>query len=207
MTECGEYWGGVPKGRADPALVQAGRLGEHGVRHGPALFEEEDDELVGGGQSSAAGPGATVGTFSGKEDRWMLGTPGAVAGGEVLEGGGFQAGEAGMPQPDGEFVAGRETAELGRPGGHWRSQGFGSQCVVPGPVPFVRTEGEAVHDLVGDGDAGGVGTGVEFGADGQSGAGTGDADGADHDLMAGQGPAAPVDADLGIQPVFYLVPL
>lgn len=115
MTECGEYGGGVPKGRADPALAQAGRLGEHGVRHGPALFEEEDDELVGGGQSSAAGTGVTVGTFPGKEDRWMPGTPGAVAGGEIIESDGFQAGEAGMPQPDGELVAGRETVPMDMP--------------------------------------------------------------------------------------------
>ena len=55
-------------------------------------------------------------------------------------------------------------------------------------------------------DAGGVGAGVEVGADGQPGGGAGGADQVDDDLVAGQGPAAPVQGDLGEQPVLDLVP-
>ena len=56
-------------------------------------------------------------------------------------------------------------------------------------------------------DAGGVGAGVEVGADGEPGRGGGGADQVDDDLVAGQRPAAPVHGDLGEQPVLDLVPL
>ncbi len=81
--------------------------------------------MVGGREPPGAGAGTAVGAFPGEQDRWMLGAIVAVAGDEVVEGGGLQSGEAGVPQPGGKFAADREAAELGGPyWGRW-SEGVG----------------------------------------------------------------------------------
>ena len=72
-------------------------------------------------------------------------------------------------------------------------------------MEVVAGDGEGVDLLLRVSDAGGVGAGVEFGADGQPGRGAGGADQVDDDLVAGQGPAPPVQGDLREQPVFDLV--
>lgn len=71
--------------------------------------------MVGGGEPSGAGAGTAVGAFPGEQDRWVLGAVVAVAGDEVVEGRGFQSGEAGVPQPGGEIAADGETSELAVP--------------------------------------------------------------------------------------------
>jgi hypothetical protein len=72
-------------------------------------------------------------------------------------------------------------------------------------VEVVAGDREGVDLLVGVFDADGVGTGVEFGADGEPGGGAGRTDQVEDDLVAGQGSATPVEGDLGEQPVFDLV--
>src|SRR5512132_3056500 len=83
--------------------------------------------------------------------------------------------------------------------------------VVPLAVEVVPLQdagaGEGLHVPVGDLDAGGVGGGVQVGADGQTGVGGGRGDRFDDDFVAGQGPAAPVHGDEREQPVLDLVPL
>ena len=72
-------------------------------------------------------------------------------------------------------------------------------------MEVVAGEREYVDLLFRVADAGGVGTGVEFGAHGEPGGGMGGADQVDDDLVAGQRTTPPVQGDLGEQPVFDLV--
>ena len=81
------------------------------------------------------------------------------------------------------------------------------QAVIPVAVEVVAGDGQGGHVLVADLDAGRVGAGVEFGADGEPGAGGGAGDEVDDDFVAGQRSAAPVHRDLAEEPVLDLVPL
>jgi hypothetical protein len=86
-------------------------------------------------------PGPAVGAFPGQEDRRVLGTPGSVADSEIVEGGGFESGEAGVPQPGGELVPGGKAPQPGAGRGWFGSERFGAQRVVPRAVPLVRRMG------------------------------------------------------------------
>ena len=66
VAECGEDGGGIPERRTDPALGQSGHLGQQGMGHGPAVLEEENREVIGGGESRRPpAPGPPLGRFPG----------------------------------------------------------------------------------------------------------------------------------------------
>src|SRR4029450_5139305 len=167
--------------RVGGCAEQQGQGAELGL---PSMAQDGDQQPVRQRQGPAP-QDAVPGAFVVQADRRIVQQVLLDACQQVAEGGMPHTGEGGVVQPVGGSVGGLGAVLVARQGR--RCGRLGPQGVVPGGVPVVSSQRQALQDLGGDGGGDRVAAGVEFGVDGQPGAGGGGADGVDDDFVAGQG--------------------